>query len=108
MKTIDKSYDLSYNTLVKRFDWDKEKNTKLKNERGISFEDVKTAIQEGKLLDTTNHPNKKKYSNQKMFIVEIDGYAYLVPFVEDELKVFLKTIFPSRKATKKYIRKEDI
>ena len=91
---------------MKRFDWDREKNTKLKKERGVGFEDVKTAIEGGKLLETADHPNKKKYPNQKMFVVEIDRYIYLVPYVEDEVKVFLKTIFPSRKATKKYIRKE--
>ncbi|MBI2326957.1 toxin [Candidatus Curtissbacteria bacterium] len=94
---------------MKYFDWDERKNLKLKIERGIGFDDVQVAIEEGKLLDTTGHPNKKKYPNQKMFVVEIGNYAYLVPFVEDEEKIFLKTIFPSRKATKKYLfqRKEN-
>ena len=90
---------------MKYFDWDKGKNVKLRSERKIGFEDIQQAIEQGNLLDTKNHPNHKKYPNQKMFIVEIDSYVYLVPFVEDEKKVFLKTIFPSRKATKKYLKK---
>lgn len=93
---------------MKYFDWDEGKSLKLRIERGIGFEEIQVAIEEGKLLDTTDHPNKRKYPNQKIFVVEIDNYVYLVPFVEDEEKVFLKTIFPSRKATKKYLfqRKE--
>ena len=90
---------------MKYFDWDKKKNIKLRSERKIGFEDIQQAIEGGKLLDTKNHPNHKKHPNQKMFVLEIDGYVYLVPFVEDEKKVFLKTIFPSRKATKKYLKK---
>jgi len=93
---------------VKRFDWDKEKNRLLKEQRGIGFEDVVEAIKDGKLLLTIIHPNKTRYPNQSLYIVNINNYAYLVPFVEDEEKKFLKTIFPSRKATKKYLRKEAI
>jgi len=88
---------------VKYFDWDEEKNAFLKALREISFEDVQTAIEEGRVLDEFEHPNKKRYPNQRIFIVEIDNYAYYVPYVEDEEKIFLKTIFPSRKATKKYL-----
>ncbi len=69
----------------------------------MSFEEIIDAIEEGKLLDVAENENKEKHPNQKEFIVEIDSYAYIVPFVEDEEKVFLKTIFPSRKATKKYL-----
>lgn len=90
---------------MKYFDWDEEKNFKLKFQRDVSFEEVQLAIEEGRLLDTKDHPNQVKYPNQKMFIVEINGYVYAVPFVEDEVKVFLKTIFPSRKETKKHLRK---
>ena len=64
------------------------------------------AIDEGSILNIVEHPNKKKYPNQKLFIVDINNYAYLVPFVEDKEKIFLKTIIPSRKATKKYIIKK--
>lgn len=88
---------------MKYFDWDREKNGKLKEERGISFEEVVIALNEGRLLKTLDHPNKKKYPNQRMYIVNINNYAYMVPFVEDEKKRFLKTIIPSRKATKKFI-----
>lgn len=90
---------------MKYFDWDKVKNELLKQERDISFEDVVEAINEGRILDTFEHPNQKKYPNQNIYIVEIGGYAYFVPFVEDEKKIFLKTIYPSRDATKKYLKK---
>ncbi|MBU1015029.1 BrnT family toxin [Patescibacteria group bacterium] len=88
---------------MRYFDWDSEKNGRLLQERGISFEEVLIAIEGGYLLDIMEHPNKAKYPNQDVFIVQIEDYAYLVPFVEDEEKVFLKTIIPSRKATKQYI-----
>jgi len=88
---------------MKYFDWDSQKNAKLKIERDVCFEDVLIAIENGNVLDIVEHPNKKRYPNQKIFIVNINNYAYLVPFAEDEEKVFLKTIIPSRKATKKYI-----
>lgn len=96
-----------YTILVKYFDWDKEKNKKLKQERGISFEQVTIAIREGKVLDVIQHPNTQKYPNQKMYVVNIDEYAYIVPFVEDEEKYFLKTIVPSRKMTRKYLKGGD-
>jgi len=89
---------------VKYFDWDPEKNERLSKERSISFEEVLIAIEGGYLLDIVEHPNKAKYPNQKVFVVQIEDYVYLVPFVENEEKVFLKTIIPSRKATKKYIK----
>ncbi len=88
---------------MKYFDWDEEKNQKLKKKRSVGFEDVQQAIKGGKLLDTVDHPNQMMHPNQKMFVVDIDNYIYLVPFVEDENKIFLKTIFPSRKATRKYL-----
>lgn len=90
---------------MKFIDWDKTKNEKLLQERGISFEDIVVLIQEGKVLEVIDHPNQKRYPNQKIFIVMLDNYAYVVPFVEDEEKFFLKTIIPSRKMTKKYKRK---
>jgi len=88
---------------MKYFDWNLKKNEQLRRERGLGFEEVLIAIDEGGILDIVEHPNKKKYPSQKVFIVEINRYAYLVPFIEDEEKVFLKTVIPSRKATKKYI-----
>lgn len=87
------------------FDWNTEKNEWLKRERGVCFEDVVGAFDSGKVLDRYPYPNQKKYPNQKIAVVEIDNYAYLVPYVEDELKIFLKTIIPNREATKKYLVK---
>lgn len=89
---------------MKYFDWNEEKNDKLKAERAICFEDVLTAIDAGRLLDDIKHPNAIQYLVQRVLIVEIDGYAYLIPYVEDEIKIFFKTIIPSRKATKKYLK----
>jgi len=88
---------------VKYFDWNIEKNEEIIKERGISFEEIVFSIMHDGLLDVIEHPNKTKYSNQKIFIVNIDEYVYLVPFVEDEHTIFLKTIIPSRKMTKKYL-----
>ena len=76
-------------------------------ERGVSFEEIVFAIENGKVLDIIEHPNAAKYRNQKMYIVEWNDYAYLVPFVEDRETVFLKTIIPSRKATKRYLGGEN-
>lgn len=92
---------------MKYFDWDEVKNVKLQSERGVLFEKIKVALESGKRLDTYNHPNQKRYPNQKIMVVEIDNYAYLVPYVREGDKVFLKTIIPSRKATKKFLRKEN-
>ena len=82
--------------------WDVEKNEKLKRERGISFEEVIEVLLGDGLVKTERNPNRKKYPFQYMHIIELDQYAYLVPFVEDKEKYFFKTIIPSRKATKKY------
>ena len=71
--------------------------------RGVSFEDVVFYLQQGTLLDDLEHPNPEKYSNQRIFVLEIDEYVYLVPYVEDRSEIFLKTIIPSRKATKQYL-----
>lgn len=90
---------------VKFFDWDKKKNEFLKTQRDVAFEDITQALDDGRELDRFDHPNKKRYPNQKVLIVNIENYAYIVPFVEDEEKIFLKTIIPSRKMTKKYLIK---
>ncbi len=91
---------------MKYFDWNKQKNELLKIERDVCFEDVLIAIESGQVLDIVEHPEKKRYPNQKILIININNYAYLVPFIEDKEKIFLKTIIPSRKATKKYIIKK--
>ena len=91
---------------MKYFDWDDAKNAKLRAERGIGFEDVVFHIERGDLLDILEHPNPDRYAGQRIFVVRREGYVYLVPFVEDEHSVFLKTIIPSRKATKQYLGEE--
>ncbi|WP_297483814.1 toxin [Sulfurimonas sp.] len=85
-----------------------EKNEILKSTRDISFEDVILALENGYLLDDVEHPNKEKYPNQNIFIIliQIKNYVYLVPYVEDDKSIFLKTIIPSRKMNKKYNRKD--
>jgi len=92
---------------MKPYDWDEAKNIKLKAERLVSFEDVLTAIDDGRILANIEHPNKIRYGNQKMYVLKIEDYAYLVPYVEDNEKIFLKTIIPSRRATKKYLKGEE-
>jgi hypothetical protein len=89
---------------MKYFSWSPEKNELLKEERQISFEEVVFYIEMGYLLDVLEHPNQEKYGGQKIFVVPMDNYVYLVPFIEDEQEVFLKTIIPSRKATRKYLK----
>jgi uncharacterized DUF497 family protein len=85
------------------YSWDEKKNHKLKKERNVSFEEVIVALESKKLLDILEHKNQKKYKNQKIFVVEIDNYAYYVPFEENKDTVILRTIFPHEKATKKYL-----
>ncbi|MEO8402706.1 MAG: BrnT family toxin [Gammaproteobacteria bacterium] len=87
------------------FDWDNDKNETLISTRGVSFEEVIVILENGDMLDIIEHPNQEQYSHQKMYVVEINGYVYLVPFVKDKNKVFLKTIIPNRKAQKKYLGK---
>jgi len=89
---------------MKLFEWANDKNEKLKFDRGVSFEEVVFCIANGLVLDIVPHPNPDRYPNQKMFIVNIDNYAYLVPFVETEEVIYLITVIPSRKATKKYLK----
>ena len=87
---------------MKPISWNPEKNAFLKAERDVSFEDVVFHIMAGDIIDTIDHPNQARYPGQKVHIVAIEGYVYLVPFVESEEEVFLKTVIPSRKATKAY------
>ena len=79
--------------------WNSDKNDWLLRVRGISFEQAVHCIENEGLLDVLAHPDSKKYPNQRMFIIEIENYVHLVPFVESEEQIFLKTIIPSRKAT---------
>jgi len=85
------------------FRWDLQKNTLLMRERGLSFEQIALAVEGDDLLQVIEHPNAAKYPNQKIMIVAMDGYAFLVPFVQEEEGYFLKTIIPSRKATRDFM-----
>ena len=94
---------------MKYFSWSSEKNENLKRDRQVSFEEVVFHIERGELLDILEHPNQERYPGQRIFVVNIDNYVYLIPFVENDSEVFLKTIIPSRKATRIYLmqRNED-
>ena len=86
------------------FRWDNEKNELLKKTRGVCFEQVVLLMERGDILETIEHPNQNRYPGQKIAIVIIDNYTYLVPYVEKDEEIFLKTIIPSRKAANKYVR----
>jgi len=88
---------------MKHFRWSAGKNDSLNAERGVSFESIVVAIESGGLLDILAHPNQAKYPRQRILVVACDNYAYLVPFVEEEDYFFLKTVIPSRKATRDYL-----
>ena len=90
-----------------RFDWNQEKNEQLVAQRGISFERVVSAIEQGSLVDVLNHPNQQRYPGQMIYVVDVEQYLYLVPFVTDtDGTRFLKTIIPSRKATRDHPRRQ--
>lgn len=91
---------------MKYFAWDDAKNAKLRKERALGFEDIVFHIERGDLLDILEHPNPDRYAGQRVFVVQREDDVYLVPFVEDEHTVFLKTIIPSRKATTQYLGEE--
>ena len=90
---------------MKPFAWPPDKNAELQEERGVSFEQVVVAIEAGGLLQVLSHPNPVRYPRQRVMVVAWDGYAYLVPFVEEADHFFLKTIIPSRKATRDFLMK---
>ncbi len=92
---------------MKPFRWNHEKNETLKIERGISFEEIVLAIEADGLLDELRHPNPEKYPNQAILVVALDAYAYLVPYVEEPDYYFLKTVIPSRKATRDYLLRSE-
>ena len=92
---------------MKPFDWNEEKNKWLKREWDVSFEQVVFSVANGKLLDIIKHPNQTKYKDPRVYVIEIEGYAYMVPYVEDNDVIFLKTVFPSRKYTKMYLKKDE-
>lgn len=92
---------------MKQVNWNKKKNNKLIEERGISFEEILDDINKGHIIDQVKHPDQEKYPGQHIYIIIHDGYCYMVPFVENDEEYFLKTIIPSRKKTKEYLKKSE-
>ena len=88
--------------MMKQINYSAEKNLQLIIERGVSFEDVILEIEGGRIIDVLEHPNKLKYPNQYMLVIRLNNYIYLVPFIETKQEMFLKTIYPSRKANTIY------
>lgn len=88
-------------------DWSPTKNAELKERHGIGFETALVAIAEGRLLDEREHPNRSQYAHQRQWVVEIDGYVWVVAFVQKDESIFLKTMLPSRKDTRAYLGGRD-
>ena len=93
-------HTMLYVYIMKLINWNKDKNTWLKKCRKISFEDVLYYIDKNFVIDDIEHPNKHRCPNQRIFVLDIEEYIYLVPYVESNEEIFLKTIIPSRKATR--------
>ena len=98
---------MSYIFQMKIINWNREKNDWLRKNRGICFEDILFYLDNNYLIDDVEHPNQSKYSGQRMMVLNILEYIYLVPYVESEDEIFLKTIIPSRKATKDYLENKN-
>ena len=103
MTAVAKAHTSCYVCIMKLYEWSDEKNVWLRQERGITFEDIVFHVAHGGLLDTIEHPNQRRYAGQRILIVKVEEYVCLVPFVEDKDVIFLKTIMPSRKMTKQYL-----
>ena len=88
---------------MSEFDWDDEKNEMLERVRGVCFEDVLVCIQNGGVIDVIRHPNRDRYPSQSIIVLNVEGYVWLVPYVKTRGVRFLKTIIPSRKATREYL-----
>jgi len=86
--------------------WDEEKNKLLRKQRGVSFDDVVLALQDDRFIAIEEHPNKNKYPHQKILVLNLNNYIHIVPFVESENEIFLKTIYPDRKYHKKYSKEK--
>jgi len=92
---------------MKPFRWSEAKNESLKLERGISFEGIVSAVGSGGLLDILEHPNQVRYPGQRILVVNCSGYVFLAPFIEEQDYFFLKTVIPSRKATRVYLNQDE-
>lgn len=90
---------------MKLIKFNQDKNKKLKLTRGIDFDDIAKIIKKNELVEIIDNPNKKRYQNQKIFLVKIGDSVFVIPFVEEKDYIFLKTVYPSHKYTKKYLHK---
>ncbi len=90
-----------------RYEWNPKKNNILKKERNMSFEKIVFHLSQGDLWKTAEHPDQKKYPEQKLYFVKIDNYIYVVPHIIEDDYIFLKTIIPSKKATKIYLSEQE-
>jgi hypothetical protein len=90
------------------YEYDLVKDKKLQTERNISFDELIALIEAGNIIDVLDHPNQTKYPCQKIYIIDVDGYVWLVPYIENDNKIFLKTAFPSRKHTKQYLEEQNV
>ena len=91
-----------------RFNWDPDKNERLIEQRGVSFESVVVALNAGEILDVFEHPNQDRYPGQRIYVVNINDYAHLVPYERKNEEITLKTIIPSRKATRRYLKRAQV
>jgi mRNA-degrading endonuclease RelE of RelBE toxin-antitoxin system len=100
---------LTKGTQAVTYDWSEEKNGLLKKQQSISFEEIVLCIQEGRIVAVLEHPNKEKYPNQQLYLIRYREQIFVVPFVIDEEEeiIFLKTIYPSRQYTKKYLERKN-
>ncbi len=103
-RCLDKKFIVLYNIAMKRFKWNEVKNAWLQETRGVSFEEILDDIKNGQVIAKAEHPNQLKYPGQKIFIINHNNYCYVVPIVEGEDDYCLKTIIPSRRNTKKYLK----
>jgi uncharacterized DUF497 family protein len=101
---IDNAYTLSYYSIINHFDWNQRKNEELKKLRGIDFEEIVTALKHTEFFEVQAHYNKVKYGHQQILFIEVKNFIYLVPFVTSDNKIFLKTLFRSKKFTKLLIK----
>ena len=92
---------------MKYYNWNTDKNEELKKNRNISFEEIVLSIYKNSIIDIYEHPNQNKFPGQKIYVINYNEYIFLIPFIETEMEIFLKTIIPSRKATKKYLKKDE-
>ena len=92
--------------MADQFEWNAEKNEKLIEDRGVSFENVVSAIEQGGLVDIVENPNQETYPGQRIYVVDINDYLHLVPFiVQPDGSRFLKTIIPNSRAIRRYGRR---